>query len=118
MPSADQPGEGLREFLTAAAIRNRHREVEVLLRGGPDDPVFGRVLEEFAATTDALVVRAQSSGDIRRDVTSADVLALLCAPMHIANAQPSASPDLWRRYLALIFDGLRMVDAPALPQYQ
>ena len=39
----------------------------------------------------------------------------MCAPNYVAGYAPGASPDLWRRYLAIIFDGLRPEAAHPLP---
>jgi hypothetical protein len=44
-----------------------------------------------------------------------DVILLMCAPNHVVSFAPDASPDLWRRYLAIIVDGLRPEGARPLP---
>jgi hypothetical protein len=31
----------------------------------------------------------------------------MCAPNHVVSFLKDPPPDLWRRYLAIIFDGLR-----------
>ena len=43
------------------------------------------------------------------------VVLLMCAPNYVTSYVPDAPPDLWRRYLAIIFDGLRPQGAHALP---
>jgi hypothetical protein len=48
-------------------------------------------------------------------VTGTDVVLLMCAPNHVAGFVPGAPPELWRRYLAIIFDGLRPEGAHPLP---
>ncbi len=66
-------------------------------------------------TVCALVDRAREHGAVRADVTGADVILLMCAPNHVTSYVPDAPPDLWRRYLAIIFDGLRPEGARPLP---
>jgi hypothetical protein len=67
-------------------------------------------------TIDALVDRAGEYGAVRADITGADVVLLMCAPNYVTSYLPDAPPDLWRRYLAIIFDGLRTDGAHPLPQ--
>ncbi len=64
---------------------------------------------------DRLVDRARNAGAVRDDITGTDVFLLMCAPNYVAGYVPNASPDLWRRYLAIIFDGLRPEGAHPLP---
>jgi hypothetical protein len=66
-------------------------------------------------TIHALVGRAREHGAVRADITGSDVILLMCAPGYVVNYVPDAPPGLWRRYLALIFDGLRPDGASALP---
>ena len=40
----------------------------------------------------------------------------MCAPNYVTGYVPDAPPDLWQRYLAIIFDGLRPEGAHPLPQ--
>jgi hypothetical protein len=67
-------------------------------------------------TINRLVDRARDHGAVRTDVTGTDVILLMCAPNYVAGYAPDASPDLWQRYLAIIFDGLRPQGAHPLPQ--
>lgn len=58
----------------------------------------------------------REGGDVRADITGTDVVALICAPNHVVRCLPDAAPDLWQRYLAIIFDGLHPDAAHPLPQ--
>jgi hypothetical protein len=60
--------------------------------------------------------RAREAGALRSDITTTDVWVLICAPVHAAGFLANPAPDLWRRYLAIIFDGLRPEGATALPR--
>ena len=66
-------------------------------------------------TVHRLVDRAREHGAVRADVTGADIILLRCAPNYVTSYVPDASPDLWQRYLAIIFDGLRPEGAHPLP---
>jgi AcrR family transcriptional regulator len=71
-----------------------------------------RARARIAPVVTRLVERAQASGQLRADVAVTDVpmiQLMLTAVIEYAGEQ---SPDLWRRYLAVVLDGLR---APATP---
>ncbi|MEV4576370.1 hypothetical protein AB0K16_24290 [Nonomuraea jabiensis] len=52
---------------------------------------------------------------MRHDVTGHDVLLLINAAAQAVAPLGDAAPGLWRRYLSLIFDGLRPEAAHPLP---
>ncbi|GIL27682.1 TetR/AcrR family transcriptional regulator [Actinocatenispora comari] len=114
--AAADPGAALLEFLTVAARQRQQRDLSFLQEAGElrADVVDCRTrLYEIVA---ALVDRARAHGAVRDDVTGTDVVLLMCAPNHVTSYLPDASPDLWQRYLAIIFDGLRPAGAHPLPQ--
>lgn len=111
---AADPGAALLEFLTEAAAQRQQRDVSFLLRGNTP-PRVAELRDHLFGTIDALVRRARASGAIRKDVTTTDVFLLMCAPIHVVENVPDADPGLWRRYLAIIFDGLRPQGAHPLP---
>jgi AcrR family transcriptional regulator len=59
--------------------------------------------QRFRAALDALLARAQRAKQVRADVTTGDVLALL----HGVLSVPDASPETRKRHLAIVLDGLR-----------
>ncbi|MDP1848809.1 MAG: TetR/AcrR family transcriptional regulator [Solirubrobacteraceae bacterium] len=61
----------------------------------------------LAAATSTLLARAQASGQMRPDVTFADISTIMCGFGHIAAAQRAGAAMDWRRYLAIALDGLR-----------
>lgn len=114
--AAADPGAALLEFLTVAARQRQQRDLSFLQEAGElrADVVDCRTrLYEIVA---ALVDRARAHGAVRDDVTGTDLVLLMCAPNHVTSYLPDASPDLWQRYLAIIFDGLRPAGAHPLPQ--
>ena len=113
--AAPDPGAALLEFLTVAAHQRQQRDLSFLQGAVQPNPEVARVQARLVRTVDALVERARASGAVRADVTGTDVFLLMCAPNYVAGAVPGAGPELWRRYLAIIFDGLRPEGAHPLP---
>jgi hypothetical protein len=62
------------------------------------------------------VRRAQASGPLRADVVATDVPLLQFVASSAAELTPPEAPQLWRRYLALVMDGLRTPEPHPLPQ--
>jgi AcrR family transcriptional regulator len=54
-----------------------------------------------------LVERAQASGDLRRDFAATDVKMIAFMLASLAEYAAGVTPDVWRRYLAMLIDGLR-----------
>ncbi len=113
---AADPGAALLEFLTVAAHQRQQRDLSFLQGAGERNPEVARVRARLFQTVHVLVGRAHEHGAVRTDVTGADVILLMCAPNYVTSYLPDAPPDLWQRYLAIIFDGLRPEGAHPLPQ--
>lgn len=112
---AADPGAALLEFLTVAADQQQQRDLSFLQEAGELNADVVRARERMFRTVHELVDRARGHGAVRTDVTGADVILLMCAPNYVTSYAPDAPPDLWRRYLAIIFDGLRPEGAHPLP---
>jgi AcrR family transcriptional regulator len=112
---APDPGAALLEFLTAAARQRQQGDLSFLQAAGDLNPEVSRVRAQMFQTVHTLVERARAQGTVRADVTGADVILLMCAPNYVTSYLPDAPPDLWQRYLAIIFDGLRAEGAHPLP---
>ncbi|MET7764659.1 TetR family transcriptional regulator [Streptomyces sp. NPDC005336] len=78
-------------------------------------PSLDALREENAKTIDALLRRAQKQGAVRDDLTAEDLLFLLAALGRAVPGSATAAPRAWRRYLALLLDGLRPDGARPLP---
>ncbi|MEV4150658.1 helix-turn-helix domain-containing protein [Amycolatopsis sp. NPDC049691] len=113
---APDPGAALLEFLTVAGDRRRQRDLTFLMSASADDATVTEIRNSLHADVSALVDRARAGGAIRHDVTGTDVFLLICAPVHVVENLPGAPADLWLRYLAIIFDGLRPAGASPLPR--
>ncbi len=113
---APDPGAALLEFLTVAADQRQQHDLTFLQSASEDDARVTAVRDELLACLGVLVDRARDAGAIRSDVTVADVFLLMCAPVHVIENLSDPTPGLWKRYLAIIFDGLRPEGANPLPQ--
>ncbi len=80
---------GLQEVMVGAISQDVHR-------------MIGR--ERLGPILESLIERAQSDGTLRADVGATDLGLQL---MVMSSMSIPAQPDLWRRYLALLLDGLR-----------
>lgn len=63
-----------------------------------------------------LIERAQAQGTLRSDFTSEDLPLVFWTASRVIETTASVAPDYWRRYLALLLDGLRAEAATALPE--
>ncbi len=116
LSDAADPGTALLEFLTIAADQRQQHDLTFLQSASESDPRVTEVRDELHSALGTLVGRAHQSGAIRSDVTETDVFLLMCAPVHVVENLAAPKPLLWKRYLAIIFDGLRPEGAHPLPQ--
>jgi AcrR family transcriptional regulator len=105
--AAADPAAALLEFLTVAGGQREQRDVSYLLNADDAGPEVVALRERLYRTVCLLVDRAREANAVRADVTGHDVVLLMCAPNHVVSFVKDPPPDLWRRYLAIIFDGLR-----------
>jgi len=116
LSDSSDPGAALLEFLTVAADQRRQHDLTFLQSASEGDSRVTEARDELRACIEVLVARARESGAIRSDVTGTDVFLLMCAPIHVVDNLSDPPPELWQRYLAIIFDGLRPEGANPLPQ--
>ena len=62
-----------------------------------------------------LIERAQAQGTLRSDFTSEDLPLLFWTAGRVIETTATVAPDYWRRYLALLLNGLRAEAATPLP---
>lgn len=65
-----------------------------------------RAREQLRAPIATLVERAKAQGRLRPDIEAADIPMIHTMLAGVIRETRAASPDLWRRYFALIVDGL------------
>ncbi|MEV6965895.1 helix-turn-helix domain-containing protein [Hamadaea sp. NPDC051192] len=114
--SHPDPLDALFQFVTAGAeFQANDRSFCEAATASRADPAIRAVSDRLTGAAEALADRARKAGVLRSDVTGHDVVLLLSAPAQAAAPLAGARPDLWRRYLHLIFDGLRPEAEHRLP---
>lgn len=63
----------------------------------------------------AMIERAQAEGALRPDFSPEDLPVVFWSGERVIHATATVAPDYWRRYLALLLDGLRAETATPLP---
>ncbi len=107
---AEDPVYGLRDFMAAAAESKAvDQEIYRLIcetnaLPAEDERALRR---EVVAVVEKLLRRAQAAGAIRDDVEPEDILLLETAARSAGEALGGVAPELWRRYLDIVVDGLR-----------
>ena len=109
---ADDPWDGLVSFLEAAlAAQTVDRGLREVLMGVHDPEKMDQVHDRLIGPINELMLRAQRAGAIRADADTTDlgfIIGMLCTVADMA----AGSPDLWRRYLTILLDGLRPGGTP------
>lgn len=116
----DDGWEGLVHVLTVCAeIQSRDRGF--LESVGPElfrEPSLQRRNAERMAHLTTVLERAQADGLVRDDLRAEDIPFLISAVGGATGKCASNSaiaPDLWRRYLGIVLDGMRPVGSSPLP---
>jgi AcrR family transcriptional regulator len=106
---APNPWSGLVSFMEQMAEMMAGdlglRQMLMFATYGQDRVAYAR--QRNAPLMQRLVERAQAAGQLRTDLRPTDIpfiVFLLAEATHLAHG---ASPEIWRRYLTLILDGLR-----------
>jgi AcrR family transcriptional regulator len=84
------------------------------LTGRGDADGQARIWPDIIAAVTELFERAALAGAVRTDATPQDVAALLVMMGPAYEMARRIEPQLWRRYLHMMLDGLRATDRPAL----
>lgn len=113
--ATDDPWQALVSFFeVTAANQARDRGLTETLLGheglGPHERTAGRILDAVSP----LFERAHAAGVLREGVNVTDILPIF-AMLEPVYRLSDESPDLWRRYLAILLDGLRATDRAPLP---
>jgi AcrR family transcriptional regulator len=107
--TAPDPWHGLvtyLEFVAAAMAGDLGlRQLMMFATYDRDQVCYAR--DRMRPVVTRLVERAQASGDLRQDFQATDVKMIAFMLASIAEYTASVSPEVWRRYLAMLIDGLR-----------
>lgn len=103
---------GLAAFLDAVLQPQAAKRALVdFLRNAPDSPLLPDIQGRIEACIEQLLERAHAQGTIRPGITSTDIGVLMSLMTMLIDTYGRADPELWRRFVPLLLDGLR-ADAP------
>jgi AcrR family transcriptional regulator len=100
-------------FETVVATQARHRGLHHL--SASDGIASAEVQQRFDKAVAALFERAQRAGVLRTDACATDIGPMLVMMRTVIDLSPPTKPELWRRYLAFLLDGLRAASHCAVP---
>jgi AcrR family transcriptional regulator len=117
LADAADPAAALLEFMTTGiGLLARDRALcEVVGRPSLQHPAVRAGIGRLCEVAETLTSRARRQGAIRPDITGPDIVLLLAGVHQTAAPLADAQPQLWRRYLGLVFDGIRAQAAQPLP---
>ncbi len=106
--TAPDPWQGLVSFLEYAASSMAGdlglRQLMMFATYGKDKVAYAR--EQMRPAVSKLVERAQAAGALRPDFSATDVPLIALMLSAAAEYAGPVQPDVWRRYLTLIVDGM------------
>ncbi len=107
--AAPDPWQGLVTFLefAASAMAGDHGLRQLMMFATYDREQVCYARDRMRPVITRLVERAQASGDLRQDFAATDVKMIAFMLGSIAEYAASVAPGIWRRYLAMLVDGLR-----------
>ncbi len=103
------PWIGLASFLERSLeLQASDQGLKELLLGLPDGMrQIERIRNRMIPLMTGLVQRAQAAGQVRSDFAPQDIPILQMMLGTVVDVSRDAQPDLWRRYLTLVLDGMR-----------
>ncbi|MEY2516370.1 MAG: hypothetical protein QOJ89_3728 [bacterium] len=106
---ADDAWEGLVRFLESATQQHACDRgfKEVALSGGHGLARVARARQLMFPLVSQLVARAQADGSLRADIEPTDIPLLQLMLGSLSECTRNADPEVWRRFLGIITDGLR-----------
>jgi AcrR family transcriptional regulator len=113
------PWRGLAGFLEQAAeLQAADRGFWQLMLGAPEAPErVRRMRERMIPLATEMMQRAHASGQLREGIAPADIPMIQLMLGTVIDSARGVEPELWRRYLAILLEGLRAEPDPhqALP---
>jgi AcrR family transcriptional regulator len=111
------PWRGLVRFYEQALeLQAADRGLNELVLGAPAAPErLAKMRAQLRPLLADLVERARASGQLRSDCEPEDLPMLTLMLSAVLDAGQQLAPDLWRRYLAIVLQGLRAAPGPPEP---
>jgi AcrR family transcriptional regulator len=105
----DDPWEGFVTFLTELCGRQSSDRglKELLLSAGRGHAEIERAREALVPLVTELVDRAKAAGALRADVEATDLPLIQVALGAVVDYAGEVDPEVWRRVLGVVLDGLR-----------
>ena len=100
------PVHGLRAAAERLSVVMSH-ELGLIASSGNFAAMTDEMLRRFTMPLQEILFKAQDAGEVRRDLTAEDVPRLLVMVVAGLVAIPGISPEDFRRYIGVVFDGLR-----------
>ncbi|MCA1716560.1 MAG: TetR/AcrR family transcriptional regulator [Actinobacteria bacterium] len=89
-------------------LQSSDRGLREFMLGRADSTELGqRARERIEPLVTELVERAQAAGRLRADVGQSDIAIILAMLGGLIDASIHVEPDLWRRYLAMVLNGIQ-----------
>ncbi len=107
--AVEDPWLGLCQFMQRDfELQSSDRGLREFMLGRTDSTELGqRSRERIEPLVTELVERAQAAGRLRADVGQSDIAIILAMLGGLMDASVHVEPDLWRRYLAMVLDGIQ-----------
>jgi AcrR family transcriptional regulator len=113
----DDPWTGFTGFVERVLeLHAENRALREMLAGSAHGRARERMRKRVRPVTRELIRRAQADGSLRADFAPEDMPLVFLTGGRVLEAARGLAPDLWRRYLGLLFDGLRAEGATPLPR--
>jgi AcrR family transcriptional regulator len=108
---------GLVEFMEGAvALQSNDQGLKELFFGSEHAMVrVEAARDRILPAVQDMVARAQAAGQLRHDVGETDVALIQFMLTGLSDITLQADPEVWRRYLAIVLDGLRATTSAELP---
>jgi AcrR family transcriptional regulator len=114
---ADDPWDGLCEFIRfAARLQADDRGLCEVMGSRPEVMNASAFAVGLDKLMQELVVRAQRSGDLRKDLDWEDIPMIACSMGSVTQAQMGPGLGRWPRLVEIIIDGLRAPCSSKLPK--
>ncbi len=114
----DDPGPAFEQFLyRSAELQATDRSLSEVMRDRSDAMQAGAQKAGLLELVREAMTRAQKAGVIRKDAVAEDVPMLMCGlgTSTPGNDGPFVSPTTWRRFMAIVIDGLKAPGAAEMP---
>ncbi len=107
--TVEDPWLGLCQFMQRDfELQSSDRGLREFMLGRTNSTEMGRrSRERIQPLVTELVERAQAAGRLRADVGQSDIAIILAMLGGLMDASLHVEPDLWRRYLAMVLDGIQ-----------